>query len=569
MKIKDISEGQVVPFVKKKTEQEKFADAFEKQNNHTHRHGVGRIECEYCGDVNCDFDCDESQSGGFNNNTLKENSTTSGSVASVSMPLKVGTIKRNPNVGKGIYGSTKTGNLLTGKSSKKKFANSISEGKELGVNHLASLIRSYIVATNKEHSSYMSRGSDKKNDWYKVRNTLEKDINRVKKEITKYYGWMQDDEGDKLKDGIGSYDWSDIAPIEIARMWISSQDPRLLKKHGISLYKFPVQEGELNEEDIIVKPGQKSTRRTGLINPSQDENLKDHELLQNIITNAESIIKVLNSKGKKQSLPDWVKLGINKANVLLGRINSDMITRYDADVDEGVLGAIAGGTIGAAATKSAKGATTGAKIGNEIQDSLKESGSNLIIELNPPKPKLMKAFKKSKGAGFIAVEDGDIGFGMLKDGYSVDHSTIASENGIDEGDELFRGFYNLETDTFFIEVWSEEDWTPNKIKKITPSIIKNINKHKRFLNLSGNNYVINFYDDTHDNTNITVKNGVPNITEMGVIAGGGAMEGKKVDRMVKHIAKSERDSGKSKKEAENIAWATANKRGYLDNKNKK
>ena len=46
-------------------------------------------------------------------------------------------------------------------------------------------------------------------------------------------------------------------------------------------------------------------------------------------------------------------------------------------------------------------------------------------------------------------------------------------------------------------------------------------------------------------------------------------EGAKVDRMVKHIAKSEKKLGHSKKEAENIAWATANKRGYLDNKNKK
>ena len=51
---------------------------------------------------------------------------------------------------------------------------------------------------------------------------------------------------------------------------------------------------------------------------------------------------------------------------------------------------------------------------------------------------------------------------------------------------------------------------------------------------------------------------------------GAAMkEGAKVDRMVKHIAKSERDAGKSKKDAENIAWATVNKRGMLDNKNKK
>ena len=46
-------------------------------------------------------------------------------------------------------------------------------------------------------------------------------------------------------------------------------------------------------------------------------------------------------------------------------------------------------------------------------------------------------------------------------------------------------------------------------------------------------------------------------------------EGAKVDRMVKHIEKSEEKTGKSKKDAENIAWATANKRGMLDNKNKK
>lgn len=55
----------------------------------------------------------------------------------------------------------------------------------------------------------------------------------------------------------------------------------------------------------------------------------------------------------------------------------------------------------------------------------------------------------------------------------------------------------------------------------------------------------------------------------GVIAGGLAYEGAKVDRMVKHIEKNEKKLGHSKKEAENIAWATANKRGMLDNKNKK
>lgn len=49
----------------------------------------------------------------------------------------------------------------------------------------------------------------------------------------------------------------------------------------------------------------------------------------------------------------------------------------------------------------------------------------------------------------------------------------------------------------------------------------------------------------------------------------GTNEGAKVDRMVKHVAQSEKKLGHSEKEAENIAWATANKRGMLDNKNKK
>lgn len=43
-------------------------------------------------------------------------------------------------------------------------------------------------------------------------------------------------------------------------------------------------------------------------------------------------------------------------------------------------------------------------------------------------------------------------------------------------------------------------------------------------------------------------------------------EGAKVDRMVKYVKQSEKKLGHSDKEAENIAWATANKRGMLDNK---
>ena len=56
---------------------------------------------------------------------------------------------------------------------------------------------------------------------------------------------------------------------------------------------------------------------------------------------------------------------------------------------------------------------------------------------------------------------------------------------------------------------------------------------------------------------------------LGKSVNGEVAEGAKVDRMVKHIEKSERKLGKSKEKASDIAWATANKRGMLDNKNKK
>ena len=46
-------------------------------------------------------------------------------------------------------------------------------------------------------------------------------------------------------------------------------------------------------------------------------------------------------------------------------------------------------------------------------------------------------------------------------------------------------------------------------------------------------------------------------------------EGAKVDRMEKHIEASEKKAGKSLKQAKEIAWATLNKRGMLNNKNKK
>ncbi len=42
------------------------------EDKYEHRKGAGKTECRYCGCKDCDYDCDESQAGGFNNDDDEE-----------------------------------------------------------------------------------------------------------------------------------------------------------------------------------------------------------------------------------------------------------------------------------------------------------------------------------------------------------------------------------------------------------------------------------------------------------------------------------------------------------------
>ena len=59
-------------------------------------------------------------------NQIIESSMSSGSVASIAMPM---TTQSRSEIGQGVYGNKKAGNLLKGKATKKPFVNSITEGK--------------------------------------------------------------------------------------------------------------------------------------------------------------------------------------------------------------------------------------------------------------------------------------------------------------------------------------------------------------------------------------------------------------------------------------------------------
>jgi hypothetical protein len=214
-----------------------------------------------------------------------------------------------------------------------------------------------------------------------------------------------------------------------------------------------ISEAQLEEDDIILVPGQGRKMKTGFVPHGQSR--VDHEVemarsdLLSAAKNAEAIFNLIEATSEDEGLQGWVQEKIIKANDYLNSVRE-----YLEGQEYQTEGLPPAGVIG-------NGAMGEGKI-----DFAKKLGKNI--------DKSNKAVVKTKKE--IGSRIADIGPG---------------------GKE-----YNVKTD----KAW----------------------------------------DDAHK-----------------------VKEGAKVDRMVKHIAKSEKKLGKSKDEAENIAWATANKRGMLDNKNKK
>lgn len=126
----------------------------------------------------------------------------------------------------------------------------------LGRKHLLSLIKRYNKEQEKEHSSYMKRGSGK-NDWYDTdtRDSLTNNVISVEKEIYKYYGKLKDASGKTLKSvGISAYDTSD--PIEFVNAWMPSETVKESKPSLKGIFN-----SMLNENDqITIQPAKQNTQ---------------------------------------------------------------------------------------------------------------------------------------------------------------------------------------------------------------------------------------------------------------------------------------------------------------------
>jgi hypothetical protein len=221
--------------------------------------------------------------------------TTSGSVATVATPL--------------FKQSRKGGNLLTGKKTNKKYANSISEGKM------------------KELSMDLKSGKDGLSDV-----EFKKKYNKTKEEMRKA---LQQKPQDTKKVDEAKLDEEDLIMVPGIG--------RKLKSGFIS-----------HKED-----------RT-----DHEVEMARSDLFQ-AAKNAKKVYELISGISEEQGIEGWVQEKIIKANDYLNTIREYL--EHKVQTQEGMRGAMLGGAAGAALTRTPMGAIKGATVGSDIQNMFSET----------------------------------------------------------------------------------------------------------------------------------------------------------------------------------------------------
>ena len=208
-------------------------------------------------------------------------STTAGAIATVATPMT--TQSRNAS----IYGGKKGGNLLTGKKTKAKYANSISESK---MKQVASDLET------------MQDGNFKQK------------YGKTKEQIKMLLG-----------------------------------DPHAKKT---------VHEADLQEDDVIIVPGQGHRLKSGFIPHGQSR--LDHEVemarsdLFSAAKNAKQVYEMIEDLSEEEGLEGWVQEKIIKANDYLNTIR-EYLEGKQLQHNEMTGGVIAGGGVGEGLDEEGKG----------------------------------------------------------------------------------------------------------------------------------------------------------------------------------------------------------------------
>ena len=274
-------------------------------------------------------------------------STTAGAIATVSAPMS--TQSRNAS----IYGGKKGGNLLTGKKTNKKYANSISESKmkqlamDLKDMDNGNFKKKY--GKDKEQMKFLLGDPEAKKT---VHENAAMDY-QTKKQLIRYadaFRMLQILE----KAGVNVLE---VRPGgETAARFLVDINGR---HHLLTMNKQgQLSEAHLEEDDLILVPGQGHRLKSGFIPHEQDR--RDHEVemaksdLFQAAKNAKQVYELIHDVTEDEGLEGWVQEKIIKANDYLNTIREYLEGKQLQNEMNG--GVIAGGGVGEGVGEKIKGA---------------------------------------------------------------------------------------------------------------------------------------------------------------------------------------------------------------------
>ena len=360
--------------------------------------------------------------------------------------------------------------------------------------------------------------------------------------------------------------------------------------------KDKVQEAKLDEDDLILVPGHGMKRKTGFVPHGQSR--VDHEVemarsdVLATMKNAKAIYELLKDKSEDEGIEGWVQEKLIKANDYLNSVKEYYDEKMMHEMNAGV---IAAGGVGEGVAEGSNSssfdqmANLKSKSNKELDELVKFW--QRALEKNPNHKvandqlhiiKMIRAErigKKGVAEGapellkaemplvrHIERELADKGWQKSDDGYDKVFSSAMA---------MYRKFGNVDAikkqgvaasagEQKYMAVYNKHIGNPSYIGKPITSDGKVIyvtasskeEASSKFVEIFNRAQVLSSFIGRFD------------VVPKDESGEQGVAEGAKVDRMVQHIKKSEIKTGKSKDEAENIAWATVNKRGYLDNKKK-
>jgi hypothetical protein len=487
-------------------------------------------------------------------------STTAGSVATVAQPMTGKVLKRS-NVGQGVYPNQKAGSLFTGKKSVSEewthgtkqgntshWSGTVNTGKYI---HNGNVVAIY---TGFEHPS-TGRQSHIKVKFLptgKVRqfSNTRSGFNEAEKWIRsdwRLQGSAADRPGNTFESAKTKKSKNEFDAELDSKGRFTKDSVRKMFNGKLSPDAKGIKEAHLDEDELIIMPGQGHRLKSGFI--PHDHDRRDHEVemargdLFQAAKNAKQTFEMLQGVSEDQGLEGWVQAKITKAADYLNSVRQYLEGKQVREMTGGV---IAGGGVGEAADPIEKRITVKKWGGNDEHSwAVLVDGKPAVTGLSKRevphyKSQVMKKLREKSQLTGTNIEEGIFG-SKPKKGDRVVHGNPAPITAKVTG---LQGAY---IDSVVRK--TENGWevltsaNPNQIVLVAPVAVT-----AKMSTLSKPN----FWE---------IIRVIPKKTN--------TAEGAKVDRMVKHIEKSEEKTGKSKKEAKNIAWATANNRGMLDNKNKK